>query len=215
MRQAEGNPIIWLSQQVLAGNPLQHGVYKNSAVINKSELNDFNFTHSDIVLTGTNKLRFAINNLYREKFNYCGDLKYPHVGEKIICRRNNRNHMIDDMIFLTNGTAGTVSYIDTSSVNGKQVVLDFKPDFSKHALKNLKVDYKTLMANTPLDDENKVYNPSMDLFEYGYAQTVHLSQGSQYPNVLFLNEQFLHGEDYKRFLYTAITRASETITIVQ
>ena len=52
-------------------------------------------------------------------------------------------------------------------------------------------------------------------FEYAHAITTHLSQGSQYQNVLYLNENMMRTkEDRRRLSYTAITRAINSITIV-
>ena len=54
------------------------------------------------------------------------------------------------------------------------------------------------------------------LFEYSYAITTHLSQGSQYPSVVFLKEKDFFGNenDYYRLLYTAATRAIDSLTFV-
>ena len=55
----------------------------------------------------------------------------------------------------------------------------------------------------------------IDAFEYAYAITCHLSQGSQWPSVLFLAERLFRDElDQRKFLYTGITRAMKSITIV-
>ena len=67
MRQAEGNPIIWLSEEILAGNELKIGVYGKSAVIKKSDLTDYHFRNADIILTCTNRLRYNANNYCREE----------------------------------------------------------------------------------------------------------------------------------------------------
>ena len=50
MRQAEGNPIIFLEQQVLNDKPLKIGVYGNSAVISKNDIDEYYFRETDIVL---------------------------------------------------------------------------------------------------------------------------------------------------------------------
>lgn len=52
-------------------------------------------------------------------------------------------------------------------------------------------------------------------FTYGYALTMHKAQGSEWNDVLVINENdyFLGGYDH-RWLYTAITRAVERFTLV-
>ena len=52
-------------------------------------------------------------------------------------------------------------------------------------------------------------------FDYGYALTVHKSQGSQWDKVMLFDESFAFRDLRERWLYTAITRAAEQITIVR
>ena len=54
-----------------------------------------------------------------------------------------------------------------------------------------------------------------DWFVYGYALTVHKSQGSQWDNVMLFDEGYAFRENWARWTYTGITRAAETITIVR
>ena len=48
--------------------------------------------------------------------------------------------------------------------------------------------------------------------EYGYAITCHKSQGSECKKVLVI-EEVLHSAHHKRWLYTAVTRASEILVL--
>ena len=217
MRQAEGNPIIWLSQQVLADKELKFGVYGNSAVIPKKDITEFQFRSSDIILTGTNRLRYNINTYCREELKQIKNLDYPHVGEKVICRKNNWDLSIGDGIYLTNGTTGYVDGINRRSFNGKTMEMDFRPDFSKKIFKNITFDWNHMYAIPGY--ENNIETPfgyMYDKFEYAYAITVHSSQGSQWPNVTYMHEDFMRNPvDRKKLMYTAITRASDRITIVK
>jgi exodeoxyribonuclease-5 len=52
-------------------------------------------------------------------------------------------------------------------------------------------------------------------FDYGYALTAHKSQGSQWNNVVLYDESWCFREDWKKWLYTGITRAAIKITIVK
>jgi exodeoxyribonuclease-5 len=54
-----------------------------------------------------------------------------------------------------------------------------------------------------------------DEFDYGYALTVHKAQGSQWDRVVLFDESFAFPDSRSRWLYTAITRAAESITIVR
>ena len=216
MRQAEGNPIIWLSEEILAGNELKIGVYGKSAVIKKSDLTDYHFRNADIILTCTNRLRYNVNNYCREEIKGIKQLDYPHINEKIVCRKNNWNKEVDNGVYLTNGTCGFVDDVYRSSFNGKTMSIDFRPDFTNSVFKNVTFDYKHLYevpgGETDEQDFTSIYN---DKIEFGYAITVHSSQGSQWNNPLFLAEDSMWSkEDRKKAWYTAVTRAVNSITIV-
>lgn len=214
MRQAEDNPIIWLAQEILNGHRLRTGVYGHSAVVNRDELNSANFDQTDICLTGTNELRYMTNKFYRESLYRIERLDYPHMREKIICRKNNWSKEVDGF-YLTNGTTGIVSHIEKSSCNGKTMIMDFKPDFTKNSFKNIKFDYRHLNAKFgEEDDPFMALDSDINKIEYAYAITVHSSQGSQWERVLLMGERFMNNlQDHRRFMYTGITRASEMITI--
>ena len=49
---------------------------------------------------------------------------------------------------------------------------------------------------------------------FGYAITCHKAQGSQWDRVVVLDEMFgRNAEERRRWLYTAVTRASESLVI--
>lgn len=54
------------------------------------------------------------------------------------------------------------------------------------------------------------------LFDFGYALTVHKSQGSGFKDTFLLYERpnMVDRDEFRRWLYTAITRASERLSIV-
>lgn len=215
MRQAEGDPIIWMANQILEGKRLNPGVYGKSSVIRRKDLTLDLLEKSDVILTVTNKLRHQFNTLFRESIKGLSNLSFPHIGEKVICRRNNWKNVIGDNIALTNGLTGYVSYCDRASFNGKTLTMDFKPDFSTgDVFKNLKIDYARL--NNDVCDENSAFN-HLDIIEYAYALTVQSAQGSQWNNAIFLDERlpFMSKDMLRRLRYTAITRARESITVVQ
>ena len=215
MRQAEGNPIIWLCQQVLAGKELKYGVYGNSAIIKKSEITDYHFKNSDIVITGTNRLRYNINNYCREYIKGIRKLEYPHIGEKVICRKNNWNQCLKGGIYLTNGTTGFVDYIYRDSYNKKTMKMDFRPDFTKSIFRNIEFDYKHMYAIPGQESEENNFGFYYDKIEYAYAITCHASQGSQYGKVLYMHEDFMRDpEDRKKLIYTALSRAIESVIVV-
>jgi len=55
-----------------------------------------------------------------------------------------------------------------------------------------------------------------DIFDFGYALTVHKAQGSQAKRVILFEERFSKSNDdeWRRWLYTGITRAEEELFII-
>lgn len=216
MRQNEGNPIIYLSQLVLDGKGLPVGVYGNSSIIPRKNLTDRHLKEADIILTGTNRVRHQVNTIFREKIKNFARLDFPYCGEKVVCRKNNWGECIDDIFYLTNGTTGFIDYIDRSTFTGDFFKMDFRPDYiQKKVFKDLRVDYNHLYSIPGSQSEDEPIKFYYDKFEFAYAITVHISQGSQYGKVLYLDDNMMYRkEDIKRLRYTAITRAIDKITVV-
>lgn len=218
MRQAEGNPIIYLSQLVLNNVPLEAGQYGESIIFNHgTKITKELLKQNDIVLTYSNRMRGAVNDFYRKEFYNREREDLPKAGERIICRKNNWKRTINRILYLTNGTAGDIDWIDDDPQKPGQMTIDFHPDFVPKGkrFKNLVIDLDYLQID-PGEPDPHQFN-YLNKFEYAYAITTHLSQGSQYNRVLIVNEKrfetFPHNL-YKKLQYTAITRAIDKVTII-
>ena len=77
-------------------------------------------------------------------------------------------------------------------------------------IKLLKVAFEDPNTEIPWQTKKRY-----DDFDYGYALTVHKAQGSQWDNVVLFDESYAFRETRARWLYTAITRAAERLTIVR
>ena len=73
------------------------------------------------------------------------------------------------------------------------------------------MDYKHLTSYN--SDKNSSVFSRFNKFEYGYAISVHLSQGSEWDNVFVLDENYGTADFRKKSLYTAITRAKRMLII--
>jgi ATP-dependent exoDNAse (exonuclease V) alpha subunit len=62
----------------------------------------------------------------------------------------------------------------------------------------------------------KIGFQQIDYFDYGYAISVHKSQGSEWKKVIVIEQRarFWDNEFYKKWLYTAVTRAKESLMVV-
>ena len=214
MRQAENNPIIYLSERALKGLPIEIGTYGKSKVIYRDELTDYEIVNSDIMICGTNRTRDMINRNYRNNILHCTS-NLPMVGEKMICRKNNWL-LMSDGISLVNGLSGIVTRSPgVEGFDGRTYTIDFQPYMCGGIFIDLNCDYKYLTASTEEKKflKNSKYS-SGEKMEYAYAITTHLSQGSQCNNGIYI-EEFLRRDIQRNLLYTGITRFKDRITYVK
>lgn len=211
MRQAENDPIIWLSQRVLKRERIDYGTYGKCHVLPYKYLNA-NYRDYDMIITPKNRVRDDINNHIR--MNVIGyQSEKPCIGDRLICRQNNWNRIVDGNIALTTGMSGEVTYIDKSECGANYMTIDFQPDITRGQFINLKIDSRYITL--PYEDRKVFGMTSYEKFEYGYAITVHQSQGSQAPRVLFNDQWFYDAELTTKVRYTGITRAQESVDIVK
>lgn len=212
MRQSENSYIGRLAYSSLYGYPISNGYYGDVLVINEDELTDQMILSSDIVLCSKNTTREYYNNKIRKLYGFDG--KIPQYGERIICRSNNKLEVVDN-INLANGLIGTViNFPDVSGFDGKTFRLLFKPDLLNNAF-DIRASYKYFIA--PYQQREVLKNDRYlegEKFEFGYSITTHLSQGSEFNNVIVIDEPMM-GDLKNRLSYVAITRAKQRLIYVK
>ena len=209
MRQALNSPIVKLAQMAMNGKYIKFGKYgDNCFVIKKDAITETMLTKSDIVICGKNSTRTHMNKHIRENILNIHK-RYPTIGEKLICRQNNwKLPPIDNNIYLINGLIGYVDDVSLESFDGRSIAIDFRPEFLlNEKFNNITLDYKYLL--NPSDHTYRFLNK----FEYAYAITCHLAQGSEYDKVFIYDEHLGTNDYYKRWLYTAITRAKKGLIL--
>lgn len=210
MRQAENNPIVYIAQCILNDKPLQYGTYGNSRIRSSVDINKKLLTDYDMIICAKNKMRDNVNRTIREEILNIKTIE-PRIGEKMICRQNNWNETLSG-IALTNGLVGYVTDIDYSALYKDQIFINFQPDFMDDKFIDIPMDYKYLQL--PYDKKKDYGFSKSNKFEYAYAITAHLSQGSEYDNILFLDDFFRDAELTKKLRYTAVTRAIESVDFI-
>ena len=212
MRQSADNPIVQLSQMVLKDIPLLEGKYGTSEVVREFDLGKSLLDDYDQIICFTNSLRQEINNYCRTELLGFKTID-PRLFDKIICRQNNWD-IEKDGFYLTNGTSGVITDIDRSHVGNGYYIINFHPDYFEDGVdfEGLRIDARYIKLNH--EDQKVIMRTQNEKFEYSYAITAHLSQGSEYPRVFFIDSYFGTPELTKKARYTAITRAMDRITIV-
>lgn len=199
-RQAADNPIIRMSRDVREGRALTPGNYGDSRVIPVGRLPKEELAAmvlgTEQLLVGRNATRMTSNGRVRELKGYQN--KLPCEGDKLVCLRNNHDQG------LLNGQIWTARE-DAMFADPYAVIRLLGEDGQKLDV-NAHVDY--FHGGKPDIWTKK----EAEEFDYGYALTVHKSQGSQWSDVLLFDEWY--NKDRKEWLYTAITRAAERIDIV-
>ncbi|MGA6113709.1 ATP-dependent RecD-like DNA helicase [Agrobacterium sp. CFBP2214] len=205
-RQAKDNPIIHLAMDVREGREIMRGDYGSAQVISKSEVTQSLVLDADQVLVGTNRTRRRYNQRLRELKGFTAD--YPQSGDKLVCLRN------DPAKGLLNGSLWQVMSSSRETVKpGINLMIrpeDDDMDRGAAKIKLLKAAFEDVETEIPWSTRKRY-----DEFDFGYALTAHKAQGSQWNNVVLFDESYAFRDSRERWLYTAITRAAETLTIVR
>ncbi len=209
-RQAENDPIIHLATMVREGKTLSKGDYGLSRVLSKKGLEPELPMAQDQLICGRNATRHGINRRCRELLGY--DLTRVVVdGEKVVCLRNNHE------LGVLNGTLWSVEWSDADSITPGLATEIVTMHLAEHGVINGNQSAASAWVAAFGGDVKDI--PWWDRrdheeFDYGYALTCHKSQGSQWDNVMVFDESSSFRDDAQRWLYTAITRAAKSVTIV-
>ncbi len=163
-----------------------------------------------MVLCGYNHTRVSLNKHIRSLRDI--ETEEPTVGDVVVCLRNMRSE------HLYNGLIGTIVSIEpapddeTNQWFWTEIYFDNENmTFSGYTLREQFGAKETVQRPPKAPGDN-----TGALFDFGYALTVHKAQGSQSPRVLLFEERFpkMSDDDWRRWLYTAVTRAETELTIV-
>lgn len=212
-RQAEGNPIIRASIMAREDGdiPLGEigpGVMKTrdgSAVNGIPDILDWT------LICGTNRKRCRLNGWMRHRL-FGSNNPSPIVGDRVICLQNNHKRGI------FNGMTGIIKSYEVIDRHWFIARIDMGEfDYYGKIFRYQFGNERTL--NKTVAEAPEVHPDDFeDLFDYGYVLTAHKSQGSEFANVVVYEEDIMRramgANNWKRWLYTAVTRAKEKLIIV-
>jgi exodeoxyribonuclease-5 len=214
-RQAAENPIIQLSAEIRETGKIPEG----SKVHNGMGWQKMSMRLHDLVkqtgdpgevmfLCGYNKTRVFLNGAIRDRLGF--SKQTPEQGEKLICLKNNRE------IGIFNGMGGLlkkIKWYDEVDEFHCDVEVEMEDDtiFKGRCVQAQFGASQTLRELDKLDPRQL-----RELFDWGYALTVHKAQGSEADRVVLVEERFsqMDDETWRRWLYTGITRARKQLTVI-
>jgi exodeoxyribonuclease-5 len=211
-RQAKKNPIIALSIHVREGGHVEPGEYGPG--VRKYRMDDpegqealsellSSYSPETLILCGYNSTRRKLNTYIRNILGFNSSL--PCAGDRVICLRNNHKAQI------FNGMLGTIESIEphTQTTYMASIAFDDESRLYQGVISASQFEAQTTLNITP--SRNSVNRE--DLFDFGYAITVHKAQGSQAKRVIVIEERFpkMTDTDWVAWLYTAVTRAQEEL----
>ncbi|EDM33284.1 exodeoxyribonuclease V [Roseovarius sp. TM1035] len=205
-RQAADSPVLRLATDVREGRALRFGTFGTSRVIRSDEVDMPDFLAGDQILVGRNSTRHGLNREIREELGFKST--WPEIGDRLVCRRNNYNLSVLNGELFKAVSAATEHKSDQAKIVFRVVSDDFPDEEEKNI--TMRKEFFTGEEKRLTDAERRA-SPH---FEYGYALTVHSAQGSQWNHVVIVDESGCFREFETRWLYTAITRAQENVTII-
>ena len=198
-RQAKDNPILALATAVREGREIKVGDW-GDMVRERSQISAEDILNADQVLVGRNVTRRNYNARIRELKKLSGAV--PLAGEKLVCLRNNHE------LGLLNG-AQFITTADSTMLTSAFVRL-----YVSDGENNLSIEAHQAIFEGRDNQLDWWERKEAEEFDFGYALTVHKSQGSQWDTVVLFDE-WDRPETRQQWLYTGITRAAKKLILVK
>lgn len=240
-RQAEGDPIIALSKMVREEGRLPENMPGDSVRFERlrfvERLIEGRYENASpermlqmCLACYTNKRRVGLNAMVRRVRGVArkGN-ELPRKGEHVICLKNMKTRTGGMPVF--NGMRGVLQSDAEPKINANGTVVEkqlvgtiaFPEDeIEPREFQMLRAQFgrdKTYQQVEELARETgfSSFSKAGALFDFGYAMTVHKMQGSQFDDVVVCAERPgpVGDEDWRRWLYTAVTRASKKLTVLR
>ena len=200
-RQAEKSGVLKLATAVRMGKALPVGRCLESDVVPFADFGRFDPTSFDQILVGTNATRVFWNARMRRLLGFTE--VNPMPGERVMCCKN--NHQLK----LLNGEQFVV--VDCQQRNQDTVRLYLRRGDGD----TVQVESDVFLFRGGNVKEMPPVSDHRSIFDFAYAITVHKSQGSQWDNVMVIDQSSVFRENAAKWLYTAVTRASERVVVVR
>jgi exodeoxyribonuclease-5 len=212
-RQARNSPIIELATLAREGKPWPKGFEREGVRVLPltKETQPLIYREGTQPICGLNRVRHAYNARIRRIRGFDGQV--PQVGERIICRRNNREEG------LFNGGMGVLKRLAIKDYKfGSVYEIDAQMEDIDKQINGLIVDPSLFRQNLESAGVQKLALPKgippLNSFDFGYVLTAHVSQGSGWEDVTVVDDSGAFREHRDKWRYTVATRSEKYLTIL-
>lgn len=211
-RHAENNPILKLSAHIREWGDLPKDDSSSEALRYVRQHEVMDIVGETYERLGMDMAVLVRRNVIRKNFNLMPrDNPEPEVGDIVICLKNNPP--------VYNGMRGVLREIALYKEHWYKAKVYFPDDgMTVTGLLN-RYQFgrdKTIESALDLHKYPSAYPLAM-LFDFGLSLTVHKAQGSAFKEVVLCPERWSNDNlnEYRQWLYTAVTRAVDRLTIVR
>lgn len=212
-------PLIHFAHQLLNDEKISIGGYDAVNIISKKNLNLYNFKSADMMISLTEETANDINNVYRDKVLHISDGRNVPNERMIAMNTIYTEKLVNEdekhvKVFLTKGTVGTLSKCPRHAIGTRYIPVDFKPDFYHDSFEEMYIDRYYLNGVENTSSRQQVPDEILYL-KYAYALPVGLARLSHWDKVvLMVDYPDVDSEVYRSMIYTAVTRCTQSLTIV-
>lgn len=207
-RQAEGSPILRVATMARKDQDIPAGDYGDDCEVREldRESQQLVYRTDTQVICGIHRVRWAYTQRLRARLGFKG--RRIFTGERIICCKN------DHDLGLFNGGLGVVLAPPIVKPKSKHLIMAVQMDDLPDPIEVEVHPYlftQHFTGPSPKPDLHK----GVSEFDWGYVLTCHKSQGSEWPHVTVIDDSASFREDSAKWLYTAVTRASQGLTLLK
>jgi UvrD-like helicase C-terminal domain/AAA domain len=226
-RQAANSPVLQLATATRLERRVRAGWYRDvtgklpdSRIIDgRAGVTRELLLGADQVIVGTknDRMRRPMNALIRRYKGFTDPL--PVEGDKLVCLKNSAHRNPPTL----NGSLWTV--LASRKCEGRQTKHGYMHLILQALDRDIAGHFPETEAVVPVEfftQGKPPHQDHFDMFTYGYALTAHKSQGSEWPHVLIIDESYIFrgwhegdADNRWKWLYTALTRAQERVTVVR
>ncbi len=216
-RQAADNPIIHLATLARQGKDLPLGDYGNGVRVIKRQHDDvtYDVDYDSMIIVGTHKKRWMVTAKIREALGLTDS--GPSIDEPLMICKNSRSNPglvngtivrnVNDFGDLQRGNSVMTLDVFDDEADKPYRLTCAQPLFEEHLFRK-----RNTYSSSPRDAFNAKRNHHH--IDWAHAITCHKAQGSQWDDVVVHDESCVFRNDAAKWLYTAVTRAAERLTVV-